>query len=60
MPQPQPVELVVQVETVRNPGVILVNKNDIGDEVVRNVQQQNLAAHNSIANWSKPLWHKMV
>jgi len=59
VPQPQPVEPVVQVETIRNPGVILVNKNDIG-EVVRNVQQQNLAAHNSKANWSKPLWLKMV
>ena len=43
---PQPVEPVVQAQ----PKVVLVNRNYDADEVVRNVQQQNLGAHNNIAN----------
>jgi UV DNA damage repair endonuclease len=46
MPQPQPVEPVVQVQ----PETILVDRNDNADEVVRNIQQQNIGAHNNIAN----------
>jgi len=45
MPQPQPVEPVVQVQ----PEVVLVDRNHDVDEVVRNVQQQNIGAHNNIA-----------
>jgi hypothetical protein len=32
------------------PEVILVDRNDNADEVVRNVQQQSIGAHNNIAN----------
>jgi len=46
VPQPQPVEPIVQAQ----PEVILVNRNHDADEVVMNVQQQNLGAHNNIAN----------
>jgi len=46
VPQPQPVEPVIQAQ----PDVILVNRNHDADEVVRNVQQQNIGAHNNIAN----------
>jgi len=46
VPQPQPVEPVIQYQ----PEVILVNRNDNADEVVRNVQQQNIGGHNNIAN----------
>jgi len=35
--------------------VILVNRNHDADEVVRNVQQQNLGAHNNIANLVKTI-----
>ena len=51
VPQPQPVEPVVQAQ----PEVILVNKNHDADEIVRNVQQQNLEAHNNIANLVKTI-----
>jgi len=44
VPQPQPVELVNQ----GRPEVILVDRNNNVDEVVRNVQRQNIGAHNSI------------
>jgi len=46
VPQPQPVELVIQGQ----PEVILVDINDNVDEVFRNVQQKNIGAHNNIAN----------
>jgi len=46
VPQLQPVEPVIQGQ----PEVILVDRNDNADEVVRNVQQQNIGAHNNIAN----------
>jgi len=46
MPQPQPVELVIQGQ----PEVILIDRNDNADEVVRNGQQQNMGVHNNIAN----------
>ena len=46
MPQPQLVEPVVQVQQ----RVILVNRNNDADEVVRNVQHQNLGEHNNISN----------
>jgi hypothetical protein len=46
VPQPQPVELVIQGQ----PEVVLVDRNHDVDEVVRNVQQQNIGAHNNIAN----------
>ena len=46
VPQPQPVEPVIQGQLE----VILVGRNDNADEVVRNVQQQNIGAHNIIAN----------
>jgi len=45
-PQPQLVELVVQAQ----PEVVLVNRDYDVDKVVRNVQQQNLGAHNNISN----------
>ena len=49
-PQPlsqlRPVEPFVQVQ----PKVVLVNRNHDADEVFRNVQQQNIGAHNNIAN----------
>jgi len=41
---------VVQAQPVGNLRVVLMNKNDNVDEVVRNVQQQNMGAHNNIAN----------
>jgi len=44
--QPQPVELVNQCQ----PEVILVDRNNNADEVVRNVQQQNIGVHNNIVN----------
>jgi len=44
--QPRLVEPVIQGQ----PEVILVDRNDNADEVVRNVQQQNIEAHNNIAN----------
>jgi len=46
VPQPQPVEPVIQGQ----PEVILVDRNNNSDEVVMNVQQQNIGAHNNIAN----------
>ena len=46
MPQPQPVESIIQVQ----PETILIDRNDKADEVVRNVQQQNIGALNNIAN----------
>ena len=49
VPQPRPVEPVIQGQ----PEVILVDRNDNADEVVRNVQQQNKRAHNNIANLVK-------
>ena len=41
---------MVQAQPVGNLRVVLMNKNDNVDEVVRNVQQQNMGAHNNIAN----------
>jgi len=49
VPQPQPVELVIQGQ----PEVVLVDRNHDADEVVRNVQQQNIGAYNNIANLVK-------
>jgi len=46
MPQPQLVEPVMHCQ----PEVILIDRNDNADEVVRNVRQQNIGAHNNIAN----------
>ena len=46
VPQPQPVKLVNQVQ----PEVVLKDRNHDADEVVRNVQQQNIGAHNNIVN----------
>jgi len=46
VPQPQPVEPVIQVQ----PETILVERNDNADEFVRNIQQQNIRAHSNIAN----------
>jgi hypothetical protein len=46
VPQPQPVKPIIQGQ----PEVILVDRNNISDEVVRNVQQQNIGVHNNIAN----------
>ena len=46
MPQPQPVEPVIEGQ----PEVILVDRNNNVDEVVRNVQQRNIGLHNNIAN----------
>jgi len=46
MPQPQPVEPVIQGQ----PKIILVDRNNNADEVVRNVQRQNIGAYNNIAN----------
>jgi len=44
--EPQHVEPVIQAQ----PEVILVNRNNDVDDFVRNVQQQNLEAHDNIAN----------
>jgi len=44
--QPQPVEPIIQVQ----PEVILVDRNNNVDEVVRNIQQQNIGVHNNIVN----------
>jgi hypothetical protein len=44
--QPQLVEPVIQGQ----PKVILVDRNNNADDVVRNVQQQNIGLHNNIAN----------
>jgi len=46
VPRPQPVEPMIQGQ----PEVVLVDRNNDVDEVVRNVQQQNIGAHNNIAN----------
>jgi len=46
VPRPQPIEPMVQAQ----PEVILVDKNHDANEVVRNVQQQNIEAHNNIAS----------
>jgi len=46
VPQLQPVEPVVQAR----PEEVWVNRNYDADQVIRNVQQQNLGAHNNIAN----------
>ena len=46
MPRPQPVEPMAQAQ----PYVVLVDRNHDVDEVVRNVQQQNIEAHNNVAN----------
>ena len=46
MPQPQLVEPIIQGQ----PKVILVDRNDNADEVIRDVQQQNIGLHNNIAN----------
>ena len=46
MPRPQPVEPTIQVQ----PEVILVDRNHDAGEVLRNVYQQNIGAHNNIAN----------
>jgi len=45
VPQHQPVEPMIPAQQ----GVILVNRNHDADEVVWNVQQQNIGAHNNIA-----------
>lgn len=44
--QPKVVDQVVQAP----PCVVMVHRNDDADEVVRNVQQQNLGAHNNISH----------
>ena len=49
MPQPQPIELVIEGQ----PEVILMARKNSVDEVVRNVQQQNIGVHNNIANLVK-------
>ena len=49
MPQPQPVEPVIQGQ----PEVILIDRNDNADEVDRNVQQKNIRPDNNIANLVK-------
>jgi len=46
VPQPQLIKPVIQGQ----PEMILVDRNDNADEVVRNVQQRNIGAHNNIAN----------
>jgi len=46
VPQPQPVEPIIQGQ----PEVILLDRNNNADEVVRNVPQQNIGVHNNIAN----------
>ena len=46
VPQPQPIEPIIQGQ----PEVIMVDRNDNVDEVVRNVQQQNIGAHNNITS----------
>jgi len=45
VPRLQPVEPMVQAQ----PKVILVDRNHDADKVVRNVQQQNIGAHNNIS-----------
>jgi hypothetical protein len=40
----------VQPQVEPNPPLVLVNRNQNADEVVRNVQQNNLGAQNNIAN----------
>ena len=47
VPQPQLVEPMIQAQ----PEVMLVNMNHDTDEVVRDVQHQNIRAHNNIANF---------
>jgi hypothetical protein len=42
---------VIQVQ----PEVILVNRNHDADEVVKNVQQKNIGAHNNISNLVEPI-----
>jgi len=44
--QPQPVEPVIQGQ----PEVVLVDRKNNADEIVRNVQQQNIGANSNIAN----------
>jgi hypothetical protein len=46
VPQPEPIEPVIQGQ----PEVVLVDRNNNADEVVRNVQQLNIGVHNNIAN----------
>ncbi|KAK2382413.1 hypothetical protein QL285_069949 [Trifolium repens] len=46
-PQAQP-QVLPQVEP--NPGIVLVNRNQNADDVVRNVQNNNFAGQNNIAN----------
>ena len=46
MPQTQPVEPVI----LGQPEVILVDRNNNVNDVVRNVQQQIIGMHNNIAN----------
>jgi hypothetical protein len=48
-PVPQ-VEPQAQPQVEPNSGVLLVNRNQNADEIVRNVQQNNLAGQNNIAN----------
>ncbi|XP_045831224.1 uncharacterized protein LOC123922561 [Trifolium pratense] len=48
MVQEEPPEQVVN--QVQDPGIVLVNRNQIADEVVRNVQQNNFAQQNNLAN----------
>jgi len=42
------------------PEVILADRNYDADEVVRNVQQQNIGAHNNIANLIEISWLRMA
>ena len=49
VPQPQPVESMIRGQ----PEVVLVDRNNDVDEVFWNVQQQNIGAHNNIANLVK-------
>jgi hypothetical protein len=49
MPQPQLVEPIIQAQLE----IISINRNHDAYEVVRNVQQQNIGAHNNIANLVK-------
>ncbi|KAK2382329.1 hypothetical protein QL285_069874 [Trifolium repens] len=46
-PQAQP-QVLPQVEP--NPGIVMVNRNQNADDVVRNVQNNNFAGQNNIAN----------
>jgi hypothetical protein len=48
-PVPQ-VEPQAQPQVEQNPGILLVIRNQNADEVVRNVQSNNLAGENNIAN----------